>query len=311
MMANAPITGAPNAPQVLSDDGLSLRAEFAGESRELAVIGDAPVTIHHPTNTSKGAVVLVPGWSGPRSGPADILAFLASRLAQAGYTAIRPDLPGRGDGPGSFLDCDLDKMIETVARAVAERGATRCTLVGMCSGGNVSLGVAALLKGKSDVGVVALSTLPFQPARTRSFENKRRWKNMKQYAAKALTPSNWVRLVRGDINLQRVKKNVTASEKPAAGERNLKDSARDIEKELQAWSQAGLFIYGGGDEEAPLACAHFQKLHESGMGAKSATAFHTIAGANHNFYGRAWREELVARIIEFLGARTSGPQGVA
>jgi len=290
----------------ISEDFVA-RAPFSREFREL-VIGAAgvPLTIHHPINNAvKGSVVLVPGWSGPRSGPADILVYLASQLASNGYRAVRLDLPGRGDAPGAFVDCDLDKMIEATVKTIQEFQLNgRCTLVGMCSGGNVSLGAAPLLMEASprvDVRVLALSTLPFQPARSKSFENRRRWKNIKQYAAKAFSPRTWLRVLKGEVNLDRVKKNVTGSEKPGGGERNLKDSARNIERELIGWKEKGLFIWGGGDEEATLARAHFEKLHGQGMAAQDQATFHTIDGANHNFYAKAWREDIARRMLAFVG----------
>ncbi|HLX62745.1 MAG TPA: alpha/beta hydrolase [Planctomycetota bacterium] len=269
-----------------------------------------PLTLHRPLNSaSKGEVILLPGWSGPRSGPADILVFLASRLAENGWTAVRIDLPGRGDAEGGAA-VDLDAMIASAAKAVSElpltpnpspprrEGDVR-VLIGICSGGNVALGAAPLKECASFDRVVAISTFPFQPARTRTFDRRRRWKNIKQYARKALSPSTWMRLIRGEVNVARVTKNVAASEKPAEG-RNLKDSARDIENELSVWKGAALFVWGGGDEEAPPARVHFEKLHAVGMGAPGRVRFHTVNGANHNFYGKAWREELLREILEFL-----------
>ena len=70
-----------------------------------------------------------------------------------------------------------------------------------------------------------------------------------------------MRLLKGEINIGRVTKNVTATEKAATGERNLKDSERDIEKALLSWKGRGLFVWGSGDDEAALARTHFEKLH--------------------------------------------------
>jgi len=194
-----------------------------------------------------------------------------------------------------------------VAAALAQSPADQTFILGLCSGGNVALGAvsqanpqSAIRNPQCNVGVIAISTLPFQPARSKEFEQKRRWKNIKNYAAKALSPNTWLRLLKGEINVDRVKKNVSASEKPAAGERNLKDSARDIEKELLSWKGPALFIWGSGDEEAALARTHFEKLHQKGMGARDRTHFQTIQGANHNFYSRGWREELCAKILDFI-----------
>ncbi|MGD0093544.1 MAG: alpha/beta hydrolase [Planctomycetota bacterium] len=304
---------------------LKTTADFGSGWREIATTPEGLVlTVHKPAaGAARGSVLLIPGWSGPRSGPADLLAWLAQELAAAGWKAVRMDLPGRGDSAGDFAGVDLDGMIaaaDTVAQSSQNSGPL--FLLGLCSGGNVALGASTIVnpapspyplpQGEREKrrqgaalqnGVIALSALPFQPARSKRFERHRRWKNIKNYASKALSPDTWARLLRGEINLERVKKNVTTTEKPAAGDRNLKDSARGIEKELLGWRGAALFVWGGGDEEAPPARAHFEKLHAAGMGSPEQTAFHTIPGANHNFYARAWREELRRVILAFLDDR--------
>jgi hypothetical protein len=97
----------------------------------------------------------------------------------------------------------------TTTAAVYADETNDCILLGMCSGGNVALGAATLLSRdfpQIKTRVIALSTLPFQPARTKAFDQKRRWKNIKQYAKKALSPYTWLRLIRGEINVDRVKK---------------------------------------------------------------------------------------------------------
>ena len=270
------------------------------ERREVLFSAAGPITVHRPVaGAPKGAVLLLPGWSGPRTGPADVLVYLASKLAENGWAAIRLDLPGRGDASNDAT-VDLDLMIHAAAQSVPELPVSgRRVLLGMCSGGNVALGAAPLKSCAAFDTVVAISTFPFQPARTKNFDRLRRWNNIKRYAAKALSPSTWLRLIKGDVNLKRVKKNVGATDKRGEG-RNLKDSARDIEKELLAWKGSALFIWGGGDEEAPPARTHYEKLRASGLGAPNRVRFHTVPGANHNFYGKAWREELANAILEFL-----------
>lgn len=286
---------------------LESTAAFPGESREI-LARPVPLTRHRPASDSdklKGQIILIPGWSGPRSGPADLLVFLASRFANSGWEAIRIDLPGRGDAPGEFGASGLDEMISAAAatlQAHAKGPAARRFIVGLCSGGNVALGVPGVLDGAlKQTGVVTLSTLPFQPSRSKKFEDRKRWKKIKQYGAKLLSPNTWVRLVRGEINVDRVKKNMSAAGKPSgSSDRNLKDSKRDIEADLRGWNGAGLFIWGGGDEEAALAREYFETLHANGMGSREGTEFHTVAGANHNYYGKAWREELSDRILRFI-----------
>lgn len=283
---------------------------FPHERREAFLLPTAAghsvgATLHTPVRSPPSEigslVLLLPGWSGPRTGPAELLVFLAQILTVQGHTALRVDLHGRGDSTGQYEDGDLDRMIQDAGAAAdwlrAKYPDARLTAGGICSGGNVALGLASL-RPKDVAAVVALSTLPFQPARGAAFERRRRWRNFKQYVAKAFQPATWGKLLRGEVNLGRVKENLTVTERKPAGERNPKDSARDIEKELLAWKGRALFVWGGGDDEAPPARAHYEKLHAAGCAAEAR--FEQIAGANHNFYNRAWREELAAKLAEFL-----------
>jgi len=302
---------------------LSPGSAFATECREVLHIPTANghaigATLHVPlteTENRKSKILLLPGWSGPRTGPAELLVQLASTLAAHGHVVLRIDLHGRGDSTGRFETCDLDRMIADAETALgwlqkqvndcaiqpfpSEGTGTRIVVGGMCSGGNVALGLAAL-RPKDLAGVVALSALPFQPTRSSDFDRRRRWKSFKHYVVKALEPSTWARLLKGEINVERVKKNLGTHEKTTGGERNLKDSVRDIEKELLAWKGRALFVWGGGDEEASPARAHFEKLHAAGFAL--TTRLETITGANHNFYARAWREELGTLIASFCSS---------
>jgi len=295
----------------MANNALLTESDFGHEVREtflLATLNEDYVgaTLHlpktPPASEIKQVVLWLPGWSGPRTGPAELLIFLAKHLAKSGVISLRMDFHGRGDASGAFGDCDLDRMI-TEASVGWDRLKTRFPnaaigVGGICSGSNVALGLASLRPTEIPFAV-ALSLLPYQPARTEDYERRRRWKNFKQYASKALKPSTWARVFRGEIDLERVKKNVTASEKSQKeGKRNLKDSARDIEAELLAWKGRALFVWGEGDEEAPLARKHFEELHQKGCAANAV--FHTISGANHNFYGQGWRDELAGRITTFF-----------
>jgi len=286
------------------DSEFTPTAEFDGHKRSVIYNSKTglSLTLHAATDIHACTVVLVPGWSGPRAGPAEILIALADRLAKEGWNALRVDMPARGDSDGAMSECGLDEMIEAtnaVAKdALWSNGASTnpVHVIGICSGGNVALGVVPMLS--TDAKVVAISTFPFQRSRSKDMDKRRRWKNLKNYAAKAFSPSTWARLLRGEINVDRVKKNLNASDAKVSGSRNLKDSVRDIEAELSQWKGRALFVWGGGDEEAPPSRAHFEKLHADGMGQNCE--FVTVPGANHNFYGQAWREELFERIAAFL-----------
>ncbi len=288
-------------------------AVFPGETRSTLWLPTSEgesigATLHRPemkgTQGAK-AVLLIPGWSGPRSGPAELLVALARELTSQGHVVLRIDLHGRGDSTGRFEDADLDRMIADASAGLdyLKQTCPGLPLVvgGICSGGNVALGVVSL-RPEECAGAVGLSVLPYQPSRGADLERRRRWKNVKQYAAKALKPETWKKVLRGEVNMDRVKKNVAGNERKGPQERNLKDSSRDIEQELQGYKGNVQLIWGRGDEEAALARKHFEQLHQDGFGRRGATRFLTIEGANHNFYGEVWRRELIEAVQAFVSS---------
>src|SRR5437763_806029 len=102
-------------PSTATTAGLQPSADFFGERRTVLAVAGSVVTVHEPPAPNHkpfGQVVIVPGWSGPRSGPADILVFLAASLAQAGWRVLRLDIPARGDAEGDRAAVGLDEMIE-------------------------------------------------------------------------------------------------------------------------------------------------------------------------------------------------------
>lgn len=336
-------------------EGLRTCAEFPGERREIVRLpgNDFSLgTLHLPLADAapRRFLLLLPGWTGPRSGPSDLLVRLAAHLAAGGAAAmkrtaaaagktsnlegledshttegpggadgaggaggivvLRPDFHSRGDSPGDPAHCNLDRMIADAERRLfflKERfPAAEAFVGGLCSGANTALGLASL-RPKEVAGVAALSALPFQQSRDTGYNRRRRLRTLKDYAGKALSPHTWARLWRGEIDLSRVRKNLSAAdaEYAAAGDgeapatpRNLKDSARDIEAMLLDWKGRALFIWGEGDEEAAPAKKHFEELHAAGMAGEAR--FELVAGAEHNFQRREWREAVAGLLTDFL-----------
>jgi hypothetical protein len=69
---------------------IAARTRFGRETRECRSCGGVPVTIHEPLEPEiTGTIVLVPGWSGPRSGPADLLVEIAAGLTSQKWRAVR------------------------------------------------------------------------------------------------------------------------------------------------------------------------------------------------------------------------------
>ena len=262
-----------------------------------------------PAGAACGGVVVVHGWGGCRVGPHRILVETGRELVRRGFAVLRFDLGGRGESEGEPPEADLDAMIGDVRAAV---GVLRRTLdaeapiglLGMCSGGNVALAGAALDGGIA--GVAAWSTYPFQEQHTGGQDARRTGHFLKVYAAKALRPSTWRKLLRGAVNFAGVRAALFGHYRKGEGSaRNLQRSRQDVLGALAGYGGGALFVYGGRDPEAPGAEKAFRAFcGEHGIPAR----FHTVAGANHNFYSLAWKREAIDVSCAWLEKVLSGAQ---
>jgi len=246
------------------------------------------------------AVLFLPGWSGTRYGPQRILLDAARACAARGATTLRLDFRGRGDSPGDPLATTLDEMIADAAEAVAwlraEQGIGRVHLVGLCSGGNVALGAASLLR---DVGhVVCWSLLPFMEHKARAAkQGTPRRALLRQYAAKLLRPETWRRLLRGEANVKGAMQTLAKDKEGDDAERGRKTSARDILRDLQGFSGRLHLLYGGRDPESAGSRAFFEAWCRR---QRIAVDVRVIDGAPHNFYTAAWTEAVAAQTADWL-----------
>jgi len=262
--------------------------------------------VEWPEGRPLGGVAIVHGWSGCRIGPHRILVEAARDLARRGIAALRFDLSGRGESEGDPLATDLDMMIADASAALdalRERLGREAPLglLGMCSGGNVALASAAI---RGDVRAVATwSTYPFQEQQVASQEVRRTGHFLKVYLLKALKPRTWLRLLRGRVDLRRVRRVLLG--RHAAEERDEMERQRsrhDVLGALAGYRGWLLFVYGGRDPEAPAAERVFRAFcDEHGLRAE----FHTVEGSNHNFYSLEWKRETLELTGQWLARALS------
>lgn len=248
------------------------------------------------------SVVLVHGWGGYRIGPHRILVHAARRLNAEGYATLRLDLRGRGDSDGNGQTVCLDEMIEDTVAATdflkAETQAKSLALLGICSGANVAIGAATL---RPDIEALVLwSTLPFQPEQQTSQRVRRARHYVADYMRKACSPATWLKLIRGDVNTRMVGKTVKGEKKPASGERNLKDSRRDIMAAFASYRGRALFVTGTNDPEGMAGYRLFQKVCKAqGLDA----SFQLVTGATHSFYAPSHEKQVIEATISWLKTR--------
>ena len=259
-------------------------------------------TLNLPENGDgdRTGVVFLHGWSGYRSGPHRMFVNTARHLADEGIASFRFDLRGRGDSDGDKEKTNLDDMISDTLAAkkllAEEAKVSKSVLLGICSGGNVSIGSASL--DKEIAGLVLWSTPLFAAFKKASDKSTKRRMMLMEYFKKAIRPSTWIRLVKGQVNVSMVGKAISGdAEKKDEKGRNPKDSLRDIMSDLKGYKGPILFIYGTNDDEVIGAPEFYEKYcKENGID----VTVHFIEGANHNFYSIDWEKQVLNLTSDWL-----------
>jgi len=268
--------------------------------------------VHHRPNARSGlaaGIVFASGWSGYCIGPHRMFVNAARRLAAEGYHCLRLDFRGRGDSPGKKDDTDLDGMIDDMlagVRYLRDNAVSEVFVLGICSGGNVTLGAASL--DKSVGGLILWSTPLFAPYKKKTEELRRTGFFLVEYFKKLFRRETYAKLLAGKLNIRLIFRILTGKGRGnprAGGERNPKDSLRDIMTELKGYAGRALFIYGSADDEAAGAPEFYRKYcRENAIPA----AFHTIEGANHSYYSLHWEQEVIDITIAWLKATPAGTE---
>jgi len=245
------------------------------------------------------AVILLHGWAGYRIGPHRMLIHAARQLQAQSCITLRFDVRGRGDSEGDGVNACLDDMIDDLRAAVrfvrAQGSVAHVTLLGLCSGSNVSIGAATLEPEVDEL--VLWSILPFQP----EARSSQRWRRIRfylgEYVRKATRAETWKRLFKGEINLKGAGRVMVGESKPREGGRNLKDSARDLMAAFGRYKGRALFIAGTKDPEGMGGYELFSAFCRR---KKIDAEFFLIDGATHSYYSSAHEKEVVRLTLEWL-----------
>lgn len=253
--------------------------------------------LHTPETPSGTGIILLHGWTGYRTGPHGMFVKAARELAASGCVALRLDLRGRGNSDGQKFATDIDMKIEDTLcamRVLRERcGLRSLYLLGLCSGGNVALGAASL--DKTVAGLVLWSTPLFAPYKTKRQEAKRKVDVLRDYAAKLCRRETYSKLFRGQLHIGVILGRLRKKKPP----RDLRDSRRDVMKELRGYRGRVLLIYGTKDDESEGAPEFYREFFTR---EGSPPQVHFVEGANHSFYSLAWEREVIQRTREWLVA---------
>ena len=106
-----------------------------------------------PDGPARGALVLLNAGLVHRVGPARLWVALARRVGRLGLASLRVDFSGIGDSPDASVDSRFEVRAVGEARAAIDAllgsigttgatGASRCALVGLCSGAEIAFKTA-------------------------------------------------------------------------------------------------------------------------------------------------------------------------
>ena len=183
----------------------------------------------------------------------------------------------------------------------SEAEITKLTVVGICSGGNVGIGILDRLPECDSLFL--LSVYPFGDADSFSREAKRSAAMMKEYWKKLWIKDTWIKLFRGDVHvgiiarillkpLKKVRKNTQQNE-PDENE----DKAQHPLDNLLISSPRLTMIYGDADPEYGLSTEYYKAFAKTNG---YPIDLQTIAGANHNFYSVQWKQHITDELLRFI-----------
>ncbi len=270
--------------------------------------GSGPVAITSPSGVIRGwlerpvtrpvaRMLFIHGWSGDRTGPHRMFVKLARRLAKAGVLSLRIDLSGRGDSGGETATASIAAMTDAARSALAWLRATHpdagpLLITAICSGCKVAISAAA---AESDIAALALwSAESMGSLRSAATGRRKTWSALRTYALKLTRRETWLKLLKGRIRTDMVKKAIIHHETRSADEAANEDR---ILHRFRSYTGDLLFVFGGSDPDAPGSAAAYASF------CTRHTLRHevrTIAHAGHSFYSLDWEADVLACTEAFI-----------
>jgi alpha/beta superfamily hydrolase len=273
--------------------------------------GIATTPFRDTPKSGRGVILLNAGAVG-HIGPNRLYVELARTLAARGDHVLRVDLSGIGDSeprPGGVENTVYsDHALGDVAACVAwmrREGARTVAVAGLCSGAYHAL--KAAIAGQPIDTVVAINPLTFHyvPGMPLDFAAFRVTADAQRYAKSARSSESWKKLLRGDVDVQRVAKIVLARARQTAEHRG-KDVLRrlrvplrdDLGTDLLALARRGVairFIFSASDP-GPAMLAEQGGSAVARLVSSGALAIRVIDGPDHTFTPR-WSHPLLLDAI--------------
>jgi exosortase A-associated hydrolase 1 len=234
-------------------------------------------------------LLIVSGGNEIRIGAHRGMAMLAARVAGAGYPVLRFDRRGIGDSTGA--NGGFETTAEDIAAAAAafrETGVTRILGFGNCDAATAlaffhdAAGVDALLLA-NPWAIESTDDLP-PPAAIRS-----------HYAQKLRDPKEWLRLLRGGVNIGKIFKGlIKVSQKPSQAPASLVARLGAV---LASDTPTTILLARGDNTAIAFADAFKAPAFDT---ARGHVRIETLDSDSHSFAGASDKDWLFARVIAAL-----------
>jgi exosortase A-associated hydrolase 1 len=259
-----------------------------------------------PHAPARRGVLVVVGGPQYRAGSHRQFVLLARRLAAAGIAAMRFDYRGMGDSEGAARDFEAigeDLRAATDCFLAAVPGLEQVVLWGLCDAAS-----ACLFHAASDPRVTGLVLLnPW--VRTETGIAKTTLKHY--YRGRLMTADLWRKILRGRFDYAGAIRSLAGLARTAYARRPAPDDAAGAHAPLPERMSDGLARFGGkvlliiggadltGREFCDMAAA---SPAWSRLLAAPRVTRHELAGADHTFSRRAWRDQVADWTCDWVRA---------
>ncbi len=312
----APPPLAPQGPTILEMDGVREEALFLGRSGRSFGIFTTPAK---PNGAAPPVLVWLNTASDHRIGPNRLYVNLARRMAGLGFTSLRFDPPGIGDGAEPeaekrshpYSEGRLSDVRDLLSWLAAERSARQFALIGLCSAAYVAFHL-----GNEDPRVAAQvlinpQTFVWHEGSSLDIVIRTSFGSNRSYQQKLLDLDSWKRVLHGEVNLRGIA-GVVARRVATKAIRRVRrllperpGGPLDIERALRRTLKRGgdvMFVMGEDDPGLDYLEGH---LGSRGAALRRVPRFRfeMVSGTDHTFSPHSAQVRLSSLIADHLAGR--------
>lgn len=237
------------------------------------------------TAPGKTGLLIVSGGNEIRAGAFSGQAHLAARIAKAGFPVFRFDRRGIGDSDGEnrgFLKSEKDILAACEAFQAMCPQLNRVVALGNCDAAS-----ALMLMGTNPFDRLIL-TNPWAIEEESTNGAPSPDEARSRYAGKIRDPREWLRLLRGGVNLKKLATGLRQAVKSTPSDGNL---AQDMQSALSASGRPATILLAENDRTAQIFARRWNGADHP---------IHRCTGAGHAFaepYARQWLDDQILAVL--------------